>query len=226
MRISILVFLFLSLLLNEKKVSGQGYAVISDTKHLAIVNENGAARYSSEAAHNGYLNSIRQKLDDINVNISAVVLVQDIIHRSLTEVNGVLRSGLTIRQIAEISTDIIRECEQILQTAKDSPHLLLFAEDVAGNMKSRGVNLVSEVSGFILREGKNVLMDYEKRDALLRKIVLELQVMRALTYSLQRSMYRAKIIGVFRSLNPYQNFINRDVRLVDDIIYKINIIKK
>ncbi|MEI2273598.1 hypothetical protein OHD16_15725 [Sphingobacterium sp. ML3W] len=226
MRASIVVFLLLGLLLNAKNVDGQGYAVISDTRHLAIVNENGAVRFSSEAAHNSYLNSIRQKLDDINVNISSVVLVQDIIHRSLAEVNGALRSGLTVRQIAEISAEIIHECDQILQTAKDSPHLLLFAEDVAGHMKNRGVNLVSEVSGFILREGQNVLMDYEKRDALLRKIVLELQVMRALTYSLHRAMYRAKIIGVFRSLNPYQHFINRDIRLVDDIIYKINIIKE
>src|SRR5690606_25908833 len=111
----ILVFLLFSLLLNAIKASSQGYAVISDTKHLAIVNENGAVRYSSEAAHNSYLNSIRQKLDDINVNVSSVLLVQDIIHRSLAEVNGALRSGLTIRQIAEISAEIIHECDKILQ---------------------------------------------------------------------------------------------------------------
>ncbi|OOG19643.1 hypothetical protein BWD42_06950 [Sphingobacterium sp. CZ-UAM] len=226
MRTGIVVFLFLTIFLNVKSASCQGYAIISDSKHLAIVNENGAVRYSSEAAHNNYLSTIRQRLDDININVSSVVLVQDIIHRSLSEVNAALRSGLALRQIAQISTEIILECEQMLQVAKESPHLLLFAEEVAGLMKNRGVDLIAEVSDFILKEGQNVLMDYEKRDALLRKIVLELKVMRALTYSMHRSMDRAKMVGVLKSLNPYQNFINRDVRLVDDIIYKIKIIKE
>jgi hypothetical protein len=93
-------------------------------------------------------------------------------------------------------------------------------------MKSRGVNLAVEVSDFILKEGSDVLMDYEKRDALLRKVVLELQVMRALAFSMHRSMERAKILGMLKMLNPYQGFINQDTRLADDIIYKIKIIKE
>ena len=68
-------------------------------------------------------------------------------------------------------------------------------------------------------------MDYEKRDALLRKIVLELRVMRALAYSMHRSMYYAKLRGILRSVNPYSEFINRDRRMVDDIIYKVKILK-
>lgn len=226
MKIRKSILLLFSLVLITAAVHAQGATVISDTRHLAIVNENAAVRYAAENTHNSYLGTINQKLDDIKVNISSVLLVQDMIYRSLAEVNGILRAGLTAGQIGGMASEIIRECELMVLTAKDSPHLLLFAEDVAAHMKSRGVSLAMEVSDFILKEGSGVLMDYEKRDALLRKIVLELRVIRALAFSMHRSMERAKILGMLRMLNPYQGFINRDTRLADDIIYKIKIIKE
>lgn len=220
------ILLLFSLVLITTAVHAQGATIISDTRHLAIVNENSAVRYAAEATHNSYLGTINQKLDDIKINISSVLLVQDMIYRSLAEVNGILRTGFTVRQIGDMASEIIRECELMVQTVKDSPQLLLFAEDVAAHMKSRGVSLAMEVSDFILKEGSNVLMNYEKRDALLRKVVLELRVMRALAFSMHKSMERAKILGMLRMLNPYQGFINRDTRLADDIIYKIKIIKE
>jgi len=220
------IFLTAYLLLFSALCHAQSYVtIIYDRKHLAIVGQNAAARSAAEITHGSYLGTIRDRLEDINLNVSSVVMVQDMIHRALTEVDQALRSGLTVRQIGQIGTEIVHECNLMLQTARDEPYLLLFAEDVARQMKNRGVNLATEVSEFVLKEGKNVLMDYEKRDALLRKIVLELRVMRALAYSMHRSMCYAKLRGILRSVNPYSEFIDRDRRMVDDIIYKVKILK-
>ncbi|MGO3108125.1 hypothetical protein [Sphingobacterium sp. JB170] len=220
------IFLTAYLLLLATLCHGQSYVtIVYDSKHLAIVGENAAVRSAAEVTHGSYLSTIKDRLDDINLNVSSVVLVQDMIHRGLTEVDQALRTGLTVRQIGQIGTEIIHECNLMVQTAKDAPYLLLFAEDVARHMKNRGVNLASEVSEFVLKEGQNVLMDYEKRDALLRKIVLELRVMRALAYSMHRSMYYAKLRGILRSINPYGQYINQDRRMVDDIIHKVKILK-
>lgn len=217
------ILLLLAMTLPGATSNAQSYVtIIYDSKHLAIVGANAAIRSAAEIAHNSNLKTIRERLDDININISAVVAVQDMIHRSLTEVDKALSSGLTVLQIGRISTEIIHECNGMVQTARDAPHLLLFAEGVARQMKDRGVALVAEVSDFVLKEGQNVLMDYGKRDALLRKIVLELRVMRSLAYSMHRSMYLAKFNGIFRTLNPYRHFVNRDKRLVDGIIFNIN----
>lgn len=219
------ILLLFGMMVGTALCHAQSYVtIIYDSKHLAIVGENAAVRSAAEITHNSYLSTIKDRLEDINLNVSSVVMVQDMIHRALTEVDQALRTGLTVRQIGRIGADIVHECNGMVQTAKDAPHLLLFAEDVARQMKNRGVNLASEVSGFVLKEGRNVLMDYEKRDALLRKIVLELRVMRALAYSMHRSMYWAKFNGMFHTLNPYRQFINRDKRLVDDIIYKSNLL--
>lgn len=200
--------------------------LVFDRNHFNIVNENGAVRAATENTHNNYLSSINNRLSDINLNVSSVIMVQTLIHNSLTEVNQALRSGIALRQIGQLSNEIIYESNLMIKTASDAPYLLLFAEDVARQMKNRGIRLVNEVSVFVLKEGENLLMDYEKRDALLRKIILELRVMRALVYSMQRSMHWAKINGVLKTVNPYKHFINQDTRLVDDILFKYNIIKQ
>ncbi|RZL97894.1 MAG: hypothetical protein EOO88_61965 [Pedobacter sp.] len=113
----------------------------------------------------------------------------------------------------------------MLDLAAHDPHLLLFAEDVARQLKNRGVNLVNEVSSFVLREGENVLMDFDKRDLLMKKVVLELQVMRTLVYSLGRSMYWAKQAGLLRSINPYRGFINQDKIMVDGLLFNLKNLK-
>lgn len=200
--------------------------IVFDPGHFAIVNENGAVRLAAENTQNNYLNTIRNRLDDINLNISSVVMVQTLIHNSLTQVNHALKSGIAATQIVQISSEIVRESNAMIAIASSEPYLLLFAEDVARQMKSRGINLVSEVSTFVLKEGSNILMDYEKRDALLRKVILELKVMRALCYSMGRSMYWAKMNGVLKTANPYRGFINKDTRMADDIIRSYQLLKE
>ena len=217
----ILTFLFVIQIEGSK-----AQTVIFDPGHFAIVNENAAARLGAENAYNGYLNNIRRGVDDIYMNVNSVTLVQTMIHNSLTQVNQTLKSGIATVQIARLSSEIIQESNSMLALAGTDPYLLLFAEDVARQMKSRGLRLISEVSDFVLKEGNNVMMDYEKRDALLGKIILELKVMRALCYSMSRSMYWAKINGILKTANPYRNFINQDVRMADDILRGYEILKE
>lgn len=214
------------LLLFFQPGNTKAQTIVFDPGHFAIVNENGAVRLAAENTHNNYLNTIRNRLDDINLNISSVVMVQTLIRKSLTQVNQALKSGIAATQVVQISSEIVLESNAMIAIASSEPYLLLFAEDVARQMKSRGINLVSEVSAFVLKEGSNVLMDYEKRDALLRKVILELKVMRALCYSMARSMYWAKMNGVLKTANPYRDFINQDTRMADDIIRSYQLLKE
>jgi len=206
-------------MLAAPAASAQSYVtIIYDANHLAIVNENGAVRLAAEISHNAMLKEIKERIEDINVNLSSVVLVQQIIHRSLTEVNEALKSGRAVMRVGELLQEIVSEATNVIELAKGDPILLLFAEGIGRELKDRGVRLVADVSNFVLKEGGNVLMDFEKRDFLLRKITLELQVMRSLLFGMQRSMHYAKINGVFRSLNPYRNFINQDRRIAGEVI--------
>ncbi|PWS32666.1 hypothetical protein [Pedobacter paludis] len=216
------LFLFFLILIGS---SVYAQRVVFDRNHFDIVNENGAVRLAAENTHNSYLNTINNRLNDINVNLSSVVLVQHMILNSLSQVDGALRHAIAVRQIGEICTDIYSESTELVEMAKDDPALLLFAEDVSRQLKSRGVRLAMEVSSFVLKEGENVLMDFEKRDGLLKKIALELRVMRALVFSMKKSMYWARVNGLLKTANPFRSYMNQDKWLVDEIIRKYNLLK-
>lgn len=200
--------------------------IIFDPGHFAIVNENGLAREAAENTHQNSLQKIKTDLDNINLNVGSVVLVQDMIHQALMTVDATLKNGLMVKQIATLTADIVSQYEQVITLAKTDPALLLFAQQAAQQAETRGVNLATEVSGFILHEGDNVLMDYEKRDALLRKVILELEVMRALAYSMYKTMYWAQVNGVLKTADPFKDFINQDERLGDQIMLDYRILKQ
>jgi hypothetical protein len=216
--------LFLSCFLVHNQVNAQ--YLVFDPGHLEIVMENGLTREAAEKTHQNYLTTINQRLSDINLDVSSVVLVQNMILNSLKNVDQTLKDGLTVKQMAAIILEITDQCDQMLALARTDPALLLFAQNVAQQLKNRGINLVTAVSAFVLKEGDNVLMDYEKREQLLSKIILELRVMRALSYSMYKSMFWANQNGLLKSLNPYRNFINQDTRLADDLILKYQFLKQ
>jgi len=218
--------IFLGFVLTLFQFQALAQRVVIDRGHFNIVNENGAVRLAAENTYHGYLSNINNRLSDINMNLSAVVTVQSIIISSLTQVDQGLKSAIAVKQIGSLVAEIAAESSEMTEMAKSDPHLLLFAENVSRQLKDRGIKLFSEVSALVLKEGENVLMDFEKRDALLKKIALELRVIRALVFSMKKSMYWAKSNGVLRSLNPYQDFINRDLRLGNEILFKSKLMKQ
>lgn len=192
--------------------------VVYDKKHFQSVNENAIARQAAELNHNQYLEKIDQNLQTINLNVGSVVTAQTIIYDGLSNVNAALKNGRDVLQLGTIISDMISYSNQMLAMARDEPYLLLFAEDFGNQMKARSTRLLTDVSGFILKEGSNVLTDYNNRDQLLRKVTQELQILSSLAYGGWKAMYWAKQRGVFRSLNPFADFINQDRQYVEDTI--------
>lgn len=192
--------------------------IVYDKKHFQTVNENAVARQASELTHNQYLEKIDQNLQTINMNVGSVVVAQTIIYHGLSNVNSALKNGLAVQQLGTIVADLINYSNKMVQMGRSEPYLLLFAEDFGNQMKARSGRLVTEVSGFVLKEGSNVLADYNSRDQLLREVTQKLQLLVSLAYGAWKAMYWAKERGIVKSLNPFQNFINQDKNHVEDII--------
>lgn len=193
---------------------------VFDPSYFESVVANQAVRSSAEAAHNQYLGKINNNLDDINVNVGSVVLAQTIIYNGLADVNSALKDGLEVKYMGTITADMISYLNQALELAKAQPYLLLFATNMANEMKVRSVSLVTDVSAFVLKSGNNVLADYNGRDQLLRKVTQQLQILNSLAYGTWRAMYWTKERGLLASVNPWQNFINKDKFFVQQIIQK------
>ena len=200
--------------------------IVFDREHFFIVNQNGVARLSAELSLHQHYERTLSSLSDIKINISALVITQQLIYRSLTQVDQGLKSALMVREISGILAEIFQESRQLISFASAHPHLLIFAEDFSRQLSTRGVNLAGEVSQRILAERGDLLMDVQKRDGLLRKIALELRIIRALVFSIRKSMFWASQRSIFSQVNPFQNFINTDKRIASQILTSYKSLKK
>ena len=95
---------------------------------------------------------------------------------------------------------------------------MLFAEQGARDFETRAVTLAADVSAFVLKGGKNNLMDSGERGKLLNHIAQEMRILRGIAYGMNRAMYWAKMNGILRSLNPWATWQNEDVRIANDVI--------
>lgn len=209
----ILTFLALCFVLSAR---AQEYVI--DYNYLSSVEANQAVRMSAEQTHNQYLGKINNNLNTINLNVGSVVTAQTIIYNGLANVNSALKDGLAVKNMAVLTSDMISYLEQCLALAKAQPYLLLFATGIEHEMQVRVLGLVSDVSGYVLKQGDNVLADYNSRDQLLKKVTQQLQILDALAYGAWRAMFWAKERGILASVNPWQNFINQDKFFVQQII--------
>ena len=217
-----LLFLFICF----AAIESYGQTVVFDKEHFSIVNANAAVRNVSEIGYHQTLDIIRQNTDDIILNSSSLALVQTMIVNSLTQINEGFKDAIQVRMIAETVLDISSISAEALQLAADNPILFLFVEEYTVQAKNRSLNLAAEVSSLILKEGDNLLMNYNVRDELLNSVQKELQVILALVLAAKNSIYWAKTNGIIRSLNPYQTYINRDLGLINEIIIKQKILTR
>lgn len=210
---------FALLLFFSFKISAtQAQQVVIDPQHLLSVTQNGIVRSSAESTHEQYLSKINNNVNDLNTNVGSIVLAQTIIYNALANVNSALKNGLEVKNMATIVSDIVSYVNQAVSMAKDDPALLIVAGDLSDQMRTHATLLVTDVSGFILKEGENVLADYNARDELLRKVTQQLQIIDGLAYGTWRTMYWARERGFFATLNPFAAYINRDRQYVTQII--------
>ena len=214
------------LLLCFVAVQAYSQTIVFDKDHFAIVNANAAVRNVSEIGYHQTLDIIKQNTDDIILNSSSLALVQTMIVNSLTQINEAFKDAIQVRMIAETVLDISSISAEAFQLAGDNPILFLFIEEYTGQAKTRSIKLATEVSSLILKEGDNLLMNYNVRDELLDSVQKELQVILALVLAAKNSIYWAKTNGIIMSLNPYQAYINRDLGLINEIIIKQKILAR
>ena len=210
------LIIIILLIAGKRVASAQEYVI--DYQHLVVVTENAAARSSAEVTHDQYLGKINNNINNLNTNVGSVVLAQTMIYEGLSNVNSALKDGLAVKNMAVIIADMTGYIRQALDMAKSEPYLLVFAENISAEMQKRSLALVTDVSGYILKEGDNVLADYNSRDQLLRKVVTQLQILDGLAYGAWKAMYWARERGVIASLNPFATYISQDSRIVSQII--------
>lgn len=151
-------------------------------------------------------------------NLAVVNSMQEKIYKGLSEVSSILTTLSNVKEIARIAAGISSDIEDIMKLANENPAFLIFAEHNATLFQQRATALAFEVNNFALKGGTENLMDAGERSKIVNTILNELVILRSYTYGMYRSMYFARLKGFLKSVNPFQEYIEMDVAIVDDIV--------
>lgn len=201
-------------------------ATVFDRRHLQIVNENAISRSIGEQEYQRSLNQIQQNTKGIANNLASLTLAETVWFKSLGEVDQAMKSSIQVKQILRLLSSVQAEGAEVLSIAKNDPSLVLFVEQYVRQAREKGVALVNQLSSFVLQEGNDILINYNVRDELLTEILKSLREVYGQLLAINQSMYWTSIHGKLKTFNPYQDFINQDIALVERIISGRTILKR
>ncbi|WP_114752058.1 hypothetical protein [Pleomorphovibrio marinus] len=191
----------------------------------------------AQAAHaaviNTQLNNTNERLTliergqlAVTGNLTIVNTMQEKLYAGLTEVSAILTNLANVREIARIAAGISGDVRDIMELARENPVFLVFAEQNATLFQQRATALALEVQQFALKGGKDNLMDAGERAKIINTILNELLILRSYTYGMYRSMQFTAMKGLFKSLNPFQGYIEMDLANMDNILRKRAILSR
>jgi hypothetical protein len=216
---------FVFLLCCLVKLASAQELVVDPTTSAAIAVNAGVINSQMNITNNN-LSLIQKGQLAVTGQLTVANTLQNDIYKGLSQVASVINNLESIKEIATCGTDIISDVEQAEKLAQSDPVLLLFAEQGAREFETRAVALATYVSAFVMQAGGNNLMDSGERAKLLDHIESQLQILRGISYGMQRAMYWAKMRGIFQSLNPWATWQNEDKQIAISVINNAKYLKQ
>lgn len=217
----LLLFAFIILLPRDSMSQTLYY----DAKRVAAMQAGYAMRNLVEARLKSETDNINKNMESINESLAKVVATRLLIHNSLRNVSSALRNGKQVMYMGKLIQEIIKECSGLIEDVKTAPQYALFAEESTRETITYTTLVSTEVYNIILKEGNGLLMNYSKRDALIQEITHKLMILRSYITVIRQSVYYAKMMGLFHSLMPYSEFVSRDISIINDIKFKLQLLK-
>lgn len=218
---------FILILIVLGLLTEQGYAQIyTDPVTSTAILSTGSHHNRNLDKTNDQLTLIQRGQMAITGQLTVANDLQTKIFKGLSEVSSAVKTLLGVKEASDLVTQIFENVNKTLVTAQGDPVLLLFAEESARSFHLQSIELSTYVAESVLKGGKDNLMDAGERAKIMRHIIGELRALRGLSYSMHRSMYYAKMNGIFRSVNPWRTWVNRDAKIATEVVRDFDYLKR
>lgn len=143
--------------------------------------------------------------------------IQDKLYKGLKEVNGTVRNGLQIKRIYDNLEKSVKNMDAIRKEVRDAPEYSVFANKSIQVV----INKVSDIyvdAADIINESETNLATAGDRRRLLGSIELNTRLLNIYLINVKLTIQRAKRKGFWKSINPFQSYVNTDRALFNQIM--------
>lgn len=195
--------------------------LVSDPALAAITLGNGITEHNAHEQ----IKEKQRAIEALQASTASVVSFINSWHQKmyegLVQVSGAVSDAYQVKECFDVLSDIYGLERDMLKEAQANPLALGFAVRFQREMVVKAMQYYQEIHAFILKQDdERILMDAGERTTLLNKILTDLRAIKALAAT---SCYRVRWAvknGIINTLNPFASFVNRDARIVQDILKK------
>lgn len=212
------LFLLLSVFARPV-IPSYGQTTVIDAKLIGTLVENHAVTMSFLKPMVEATEEIREYQEDIAAKTFVMRVIKDKLYESLYEVSAIIKEGKNVMAASEIVNEIGRCQADMIAYAKDNPKLTLIAYKAEAALVARTANLMAYIFNNALVGGDKNLINSKQRMEIIRYVIKELRMMRALAFNVSMRMKVASKGNAIGSIYPI--YPQQDAVIVKDILNKL-----
>lgn len=151
-------------------------------------------------------------------------------YRTLQERYNSLGTAINIAQIGIYATPMVEQIvsyqKQIVSLTEKNPVLVVLGLQTEIEFAEKAKSLAGYVAGLSLSIGDVNQMKASDRKMLFDYVITELSTIQELSGNLVETLQTSSLNSILRSINPFQDFVDKDKTVAEDIIFNAKYLKQ
>lgn len=164
-------------------------------------------------------NKLQKAQAFVATQLAAVNQVQNKIYEGLSEVSGTLQNGIQIKTII----NELDQCRMYYKNVKElvirHPQYAIFGATATKKAIEKITEIAAEITS-VKTGGKDHLMTAGDRYRLLDNIESKIRSFKLWLITIQLALENAETLGFWKSINPFQGYIDTDKDIIQNIMRK------
>ena len=155
----------------------------------------------------------------ISAQVTLVKKVQDKVYKGLSEAGGTIQNAIQVKNIGEEIKQCAEYSKNISQLVERHPQYAIFGAKATQRCYEQTLKIANEMSN-ILADGETNLATAGDRYRVLDNIEHQVRMLKIYLISVQLALENAEYAGFWRSINPFQGYIDTDKDIIQNIMQK------
>ena len=195
------------------------YETVINSSLLAHITANHVTREASLANFNSIFKKQKEFYEESNKKIVQVVTIHEKIYQNLYNINSLFSQSKQIKYIKDYVFSIIGNLKKMNKLAVENPQYSFWLKKETDQVYSKVLSIIEERKAFLTEDRKR-LMDSADRDALLDRIYMKLRLLNVSILNVINIIEFNKSRAYIYSIPVFNNFVEHDKQLVEEIIQK------
>lgn len=203
-------------------ISFLGYYAKAQTPYIDVLTAPALAVYSNQIDSNQNqtiteMNRLQQAQSFVSAQMVTANNIQNKVYNGLREVNGSIKNGLQVKRIYTNLEKTVVNMDELKKVVLDAPEFAIFSKKATELAVNKSLDIYTDVADLLTSGDLNLATSGDRR-RLLYNIEQNTRMLNIYLINMRLTIQRAKRRGFWKSANPWQNYVNTDKQLFDQII--------